>query len=306
VNSREAASPSRNFYRIGKRADALRGFLLVLPILLTMTGLVFYPLASTAWDSLHRVDPMQQGTPFVGLANYTRMFGDREVGQSWFNTFKFVLIAVTAETVLGVAAASLINQVRRGRQLVLAAVVLPWALPAVVSSVIWQWIYAPGAGLLNGILVWLGFDYENHLWFNDSVSAMLLICVVHVWRMLPLTIVIVLASMQSIPNELYEAARMDGASRFGMFRLITIPLTRGAIAVSMTNATVAAFNLFDEAIVLTRNSVETRPILLQIYLEAFKKFHFSYGMALSLTVTLVSLLISLAYVLRVHRTTSLG
>jgi multiple sugar transport system permease protein len=124
--------------------------------------------------------------------------------------------------------------------------------------------------------------------------------------MLPLTIVIVLASMQSIPGELYEAARMDGASRFGMFRAITLPLTRGAIAVAMTNATVQAFNLFDEAIVLSRNSVETRPILLQIYLEAFKKFHFSYGMALSLMVTLISLLVSLVYVLRVYRSTRLG
>jgi multiple sugar transport system permease protein len=289
-----------------RMADAFFGFLLTLPILITMAGLVFYPLASTGWDSLHRVDPLQQGTPFVGLANYVRMFGDREVGQSWFNTFKFVVITVTAETVIGVAAASLINQIKRGRQLILAAVVVPWALPAVVSSVIWQWIYAPGAGLLNGVLVFLGFDYENHLWFNDSLSATLLICVVHVWRMLPLTIVIVLASMQSIPGDLYEAAIMDGASRFAMFREITLPLTRSAIAVAMTNATVAAFNLFDEAIVLTRNSVETRPILLQIYLEAFKKFHFSYGMALSLTVTLVSLMISLNYVMRIYRSTSLS
>lgn len=306
MNSTATAGSLRNNYGVGKPSDAIIGFLLVLPILLTMVGLVFYPLASTGWDSLHRVDPLRPGTPFVGLANYLRMFSDREVGQSWFNTFKFVLIAVTAETILGVVAASLINQVKTGRQWILAAVVLPWALPAVVSSVIWQWIYAPGAGLLNGVLVFLGFEYENHVWFNDSLSAMLLISVVHVWRMLPLTIVIVLASMQSIPGELYEAARMDGASRFGMFRAITLPLTRGAIAVAMTNATVQAFNLFDEAIVLSRNSVETRPILLQIYLEAFKKFHFSYGMALSLMVTLISLLVSLVYVLRVYRSTRLG
>ncbi len=306
MSAEPGAGYSRNHYGVGKPADAIMGILLVLPILLTMTGLVFYPLASTGWDSLHRVDPLQQGTPFVGLSNYIRMFGDREVGQSWFNTFKFVLIAVTAETLLGIAAASLINQVKVGRQWILAAVVLPWALPAVVSSVIWQWIYAPGAGLLNGILVQLGFDFENHVWFNDSTSAMLLIAVVHVWRMMPLTIVIVLAAMQGIPGELYEAARMDGATRFGMFRTITLPLTRGAIAVAMTNATVQAFNLFDEAIVLNRNSMETRPILLQIYLEAFKKFHFSYGMALSLMVTLVSLIISLAYVLRVYRNTRLG
>ncbi|MBG1232402.1 carbohydrate ABC transporter permease [Aestuariivirga litoralis] len=281
------------------------GFFLILPIILTMGSLVFYPLLATFWDSLHRVDPLQQGTPFVGIANYTRVFDDAEVGRSWFNTFKYVLLAVFLETVFGVLAAALINQVKRGRQWVLAAIVLPWALPPVVSAVIWEWIYAPGPGLLNGALTAMGLPFEDFVWFNNSTLALLLITLVHVWRMMPLTIVIVLAAMQGIPGELYEAARMDGSSRFGMFRTITLPLTRGAIAVAMTNATVAAFNLFDEAIVLARNSVETRPILIQIYLEAFRKFHFSYGMALSLMVTAVSLLVSLGYVMRIHKNTRL-
>ena len=290
---------------IRANSDTLLAFLLVLPILLTMVGLVFYPLLATTWDSLHRVDPLQQGTPFVGLNNYTRMLTDAEVGRSWTNTLLYVVMAVGLETVFGVIAASLINQVKRGRQWVLAAIILPWALPAVVSGVIWEWIYAPGPGLLNGALTVLGLNFEDFVWFNSGTLAMLLITLVHVWRMMPLTIVIVLAAMQSIPGELYEAARMDGSSRLGMFYTITLPLTRGAIAVAMTNATVAAFNLFDEAMVLARNSVETRPILIQIYLEAFRKFHFSYGMALSLVVTLVSLLVSLGYVLRVHQNTRL-
>jgi multiple sugar transport system permease protein len=128
---------------------------------------------------------------------------------------------------------------------------------------------------------------------------------VHVWRMMPLTIVIVLAAMQSIPKDLYEAACLDGASHPRMFFTITLPLVRGAIAVAMTNATVYAFNLFDEAMVLARNSVETRPILIQIFLEAFKKFQFSYGMALSLAVTILSLLFSLGFVARLHKSTRL-
>ncbi|MEO8242259.1 MAG: sugar ABC transporter permease [bacterium] len=289
--------------RVGGNADAIMAFFLILPILFTMGSLVFYPLASTAWDSLHRVNPMQPGTPFVGLRNYTRMFSDAEVGRSWLNTLEYVVMAVFAETVFGVLAAALINQLERGRRWVLAAVVLPWALPGVVSGVVWQWIFSPGPGLLNALLQMLGFDFEGYLWFNDSTTAMLAITLVHVWRMMPLTIVIVLAAMQSVPADLYEAARMDGASRPAMFRLITLPLVRSAIAVAMTNATVSAFNLFDEAIVLAHNSVETRPILIQIYLEAFKKLNFSYGMALSLMVTLVSLLVSLGYVLRIQRTT---
>lgn len=185
----------------------------------------------------------------------------------------------------------------------LAAIVLPWALPAVVNAVIWMWIYQPGAGLLNGILTVFGLPFDNHVWFNDRASAIIAVSVVHIWRMMPLTVVIVLAAMQSIPSHLYEAARIDGANRLQMFLLITLPLVRGAIAVAMTNSTVAAFNLFDEAWVLAGSSLDTRPILVQIYLETFQNLHFSYGMALSLVVTVVSLLVSLVYVARIYHNT---
>jgi len=288
---------------VGLNADTMLGLLLVLPILVTMAALVFYPMGRTVWDSLHRVNPMQAGTPFVGLENYTRMLSDGQLASTWTNTLIYVVLAVAAETVFGVLAAALINQVKIGRQWVLAAVILPWALPGVVNSVIWLWIYQPGAGLLNGILVALGLPFENHVWFNDRTSAIIAVTVVHVWRMMPLTIVIVLAAMQSIPAHLYEAARIDGATRVQMFSLVTLPLVRSAIAVAMTNATVNAFNLFDEAWVLAGSSLETRPILVQIYLETFQNLRFSYGMALSVVITLVSLLVSLVYVLRVYRNT---
>jgi len=287
----------------GGNTDAFLGVLLITPIVLVMAALVFFPLIDTVWDSLHRINPMQPGTPFIGLANYANMLTDGDVNASWINTLIYVVIAVTVETVAGVTGAALINQVKIGRQWVLAAVILPWALPGVVNATIWLWIYQPGAGLLNGILTAFGLPFENHVWFNDRTSAIIAVVTVHIWRMLPLTIVIVLAAMQSIPGELYEAARIDGASRTSMFGSITLPLIRSAIA--MTNGTVAAFNFFDEAWVLAGPSLDTRPILIQIYLEAFQNLHFSYGMALSLVVTIVSLLVSLVYVVRVYRNTRL-
>ncbi|MFE0018259.1 carbohydrate ABC transporter permease [Mesorhizobium sp. NPDC059054] len=294
---------ARQKHGVGGSGDAMLGLLLVAPILITMATLVFAPMGRTVWDSFHRVNPMQAGTPFIGLENYARMFSDGQLGTAWINTLLYVFLAVMAETVFGVLAAALINQVRVGRQWLLAAVILPWALPGVVNAVIWLWIFQPGAGLLNGILSAFGFPFENHVWFNDRTSAILAVTVVHVWRMMPLTVVIVLAAMQGIPAHLYEAARIDGATRTQMFLRITLPLVRSAIAVSMTNATVNAFNLFDEAWVLAGSSLETRPVLVQIYLETFQNLRFSYGMALSLVITLVSLLVSLVYVLRVYRNT---
>jgi multiple sugar transport system permease protein len=157
--------------------------------------------------------------------------------------------------------------------------------------------------LLNGILTAFGLPFDNHVWFNTRASALIAVSVVHIWRMLPLTVVIALAAMQGIPEHLYEAARIDGATRPQMFFKITLPLIRGAVAVAMTNATVTAFNLFDEAWVLASSSLETRPILVQIYLETFQNLRFSYGMAMSLMVTVVSLLVSLIYVVRVYNTT---
>ena len=295
------AMESKN--RVAGNSDAILGMLLVTPIIVTMFALVFFPLAQTVWDSLHRINPMQAGTPFVGLGNYINMLSDADLGRAWLNTALYVVISVAAEIVFGVLAAALINQVRVGRQWLLAAVILPWALPGVVNAVIWMWIYQPGAGLLNGILSALGLPFANHVWFNDRTSALIAVAVVHIWRMMPLTVVIVLAAMQSIPEHVYEAARIDGASRPQMFFSITIPLVRSAIAVAIANATVAAFNLFDEAWVLTASSLDTRPILTQIYLETFQNLHFSYGMALSLVLTAVSLLVSLIFVVRIYNST---
>jgi multiple sugar transport system permease protein len=301
--SQEAGNLAAPKGRAALNGDAVLGLLMITPIVLTMLALVIVPLGQTVWDSLHRINPMQAGTPFIGAGNYLRMFGDADVGRAWINTLIYVAIAVSVETVVGVLAAALINQVKVGRQWILAAIILPWALPGVVNSVIWLFIYQPGAGLLNGILVAAGLPFENHVWFNDRTSAMLAVVTVHIWRMMPLTIVIVLAAMQSIPQHLYEAAHIDGASRPQMFFNITLPLIGSALAVAMTNSTVAAFNLFDEAWILAGASLETRPILVQIYLETFQNLRFSYGMALSLTLTAISLIVSLVFVLRLHRTT---
>ena len=291
--------------RVGSQTDAALGFLLTLPILVTMVSLVFYPLVVTMWDSLHRVKPTKPGTPFIGLENYGAIFSDGATISAWANSAIYVVIAVIAETFFGIAAALLLNRIKRGRRWLLAIVILPWALPGVVNSVMWLWIFNPAAGLLNGALTSFGFDFENHLWFTGRVSSIAMVSVVHVWRMMPLTIVIILAALQGIPQELYDASRMDGARPAHSFLYVTLPLIRSAVAIAMTQSTVQAFNLFEEAWVLNGTSHDTRPILGQIYLETFQNLNFSYGMALSLVVTLLSLVVSLSFVMRVYRDTRL-
>lgn len=283
--------------------EAPLGIAFVIPMIVIMGGLVQLPLLSTMIDSVYSVSPMRAGTPFVGLKNYTDLFTNSTVNQSWINTFYYVVLAVGLETVGGLATALLLNKVQIGRRWLLAAVVLPWCLPPVVNAVVWMWIYNPSYGLLTGVLHSTGLLSGPALFFNNRYVMLFLVTLVHVWRMMPLTAVIMLAALQSIPKDLYQAARLDGASSFKCFRLITLPLISGGLAIALTQSTVFAFNLFDEAWILNRASVDTRTIIIQVYLDAFQNLKFSLGMALSLMAMLASLLVSLIYVLKVYRET---
>lgn len=283
--------------------EAGLGLAFAIPIIVIMGALVFMPLVTTLIDSLYRVEPMRAGTPFVGLDNYAALASDSNVRLAWINTLIYVVIAVVLETIGGLAAALLLNKVKLGRRWLLAALILPWCLPPVVNAVVWLWIYNPSYGLLNGILQAIGLTSENKVWFNDRETALFLVALVHVWRMLPLTAIILLAALQSIPADLYEAAKLDGAGPIKSFRLVTLPLISGGLAIALSQSTVFAFNLFDEAWILTGSSLDTRTVIIQVYMSAFQNLKFSFGMALSIVAMIASLLVSLVYVLKIYRET---
>lgn len=279
------------------------GLVYVLPIILVMASLVFVPLVTTVLDSLYRIDPMRPGTPFVGLLNYKNLATDSNVQHATWNTLVYVVLAVVLETLGGLGAALLLNKVKRGRQWLLAALVLPWCLPPVVNALVWLWIYNPSYGLLNNLLKAVGLLDKNVVWFNHHNTALLLVALVHVWRMLPLTAIILLAALQAVPADLYEAAKLDGAGRLKSFRMITLPLIAGGLAIALSQSTVFAFNLFDEAWILNGSSLDTRSLIIQVYMSAFQNLRFSNGMALSVLAMIASLVVSLVYVLKVYRET---
>ncbi|WP_092496655.1 carbohydrate ABC transporter permease [Faunimonas pinastri] len=278
--------------------EALLGGSLVLPVIVVMGALVFFPLVMTAGQSLFRIDPMRPGTPFIGMTNYTRLFNDPEVRAATANTLWLVLLAVVLETLGGVAFALLLQSMGRARKWLLAAIILPWAIPSVVNSLMWSWMFNPTYGVINAILRGLHLISGDFVWSNNRTAALVLIALVHVWKMLPLTAVIMLAALQGIPAQLYEAAKIDGASSWRTFISVTLPLTAGPLAIAMTQSTVTAFNLFDEAWILGGASLDTRSLLIEVYMTAFQNLHMSYGMALSILVMLASLAVSSVFVLR--------
>ena len=283
--------------------EARLGLGLTAPVIAVMGGLVILPLVITVFDSFFRIEPMRPGTPFVGFRNYIALMSDSNVLTSWVNTFAYVVIAVTIETVGGLAAALLLHHASIGRRWLLAIVILPWCLPPVVNAIIWLWIYNPSYGLLNSLLQAVGLTSTNQVWFNDRFTGLFLVSVVHAWRMMPLTAIILLAALQSIPTNLYEAARLDGASRWRQFTMITLPLIAGGLAIALSQSTVFAFNLFDEAWILNGSSLGTRSVMIQVYLSAFQNMKFSLGMALSILAMIASLSVSALYVLRVYKET---
>lgn len=287
--------------RLGK--DARLGLALALPVALIMGGLVFLPLLSTLFDSLFRVEPMKPGTPLVGPKNYANLLKDSTVNAAWITAAIYVALAVFIETVGGLVVALLLNCIKIGRRWLLAIVVLPRCLPPVVNAIIWMWTYNPSYGLLNGLLLSAGIIDNPQVWFNNRETGLLLVSVVHAWRMMPLTVIILLAALQSIPAELYEAARLDGATPLQRLRNITLPLIAPGLAIALSQSTVFAINLFDEAWILNGASLDTRSVIIQVYVLAFQNMKFLGGMALSVLTMVVSLAVSLIYMLRVYRET---
>ena len=278
------------------------GVVLAAPVLVLIAALVFYPLGLGFNTSLRSV-VLGYGLPerFVGVRNYVNVLGDPETLSSVLRTARYVAIAVSIELVGGLAVALALNRPFRGRGLVIATLIIPWALPSVVSSVLWLRILNPSeTGLLNSLLYQLNVIDSYKVWFNTN-WAIFLISLVHVWGMLPFITLILFAGLQGIRADLYDAAAVDGATTWAQFRQITLPLLRPAIAVALTVGTVNAFSIFDEIYVLNGAALNTRSIMMQVYQTTFQKLDFGRGTALALLMMVVTGVFAIGYVRGLRR-----
>jgi ABC-type sugar transport system permease subunit len=210
--------------------------------------------------------------------------------------------AVVFEMVGGTVVALALNRKFRGRGIVLALLVLPWALPGVVSGILWSRIFATNNGLLNTVLVDLHLIHTNRVWFNNQVVGILLISLVHVWGVLPLTSLIILAGLQGVPPDIYAAAEVDGAGPARQFTALTLPLIRPSLAVALTVGTTASLAIFDEIYVLNGKALVTRSVTMQIYQTTFVNLDFGQGTALAYLLTLATGVFGIAYVRSLRRT----
>jgi multiple sugar transport system permease protein len=277
-------------------------YVLVSPLVVFIGALSFVPTADTTIEAFFRVMPLDPPTRFTGLGNFRALFTDPVILTSWVNTAVYVAIGVVLSVVLGTAIAVALQRKFRFRGVVLAIVILPWALPAVVEAVIWSWIYNPTFGVLNSALHSVHAIGGYHVWLGlDRWLTIALIEIVQVWQITPLSVVIILAALQSIQPDLYEAARVDGAGPVEMFRRISLPLIRPALAVATVEALVLSLNIFDQVYILNGIAPLGSSIMLQTYVTTFTDLNFGGGYALSLLVTVATAVLSMAALALLYR-----
>jgi len=290
-----------------RRADTERqilGWLFVAPAIVLVVVLVLYPMVHGFQQSIESGGFLFGEKPgYVGLRNYKDVINDPVSRDAMRHTLEYVVLAVALEMVLGIFVAVTLHRVFRGRGFVLAVLILPWALPSVVSGVLWRRVFDPDNGLLNALLMQLHIISQPHVWLASGRGAILWITLVHVWGVLPLVSLIFLAGLQSIPEEVYSASAVDGAGPLRQFRHITLPLLRPSMAIALTVGTLLAIAIFDEIYVLNGTALNTRSILIQVYNTTFAQADFAHGTALAFLLAAVTAVFGGLYALALRRST---
>jgi len=273
--------------------SARAGWLFLLPMLSVLTLVAGWPLLRTIWFSLTdaRLDTLDAYT-LVGLANYRALVADPEWWRAVWNTLRFAAVSVTLEVVLGVIIALTLNARMRGRGVLRAAMLIPWAIPTVVSAQMWGWMLHDQYGVINEGLLRLGLIAEPIAWTAEPSLALWAVVAVDVWKTTPFVALLVLAALQLLPDELYEAAEVDGLGPVGAFFRITLPLIWPALMVAVIFRALDAMRVFDLMYVLTGNSRSAASMSVYARQQLVDFQDVGYGSAAAIFVVLVIALVT--------------
>ncbi len=274
------------------------GYLFVGPALLVIALVALYPAVNVLWLSLHRKMLLFDISRFVGLDNYLFLLRDSRFWNSFWNTAYFTAVSVGLELVLGLGIALVLHRSFRGRGLMRAIVLVPWAIPTVVSAKMWDWMYNPEFGVINYALMSLGLVVDNVNWLGNPFWALHAAIAVDVWKTTPFVALLLLAGLQVIPQEVYEAGKIDGVNPWQAFRRITLPLLKPVILIVLLFRTLDAFRVFDVVYVLTNGGPADTSETLSIYAYKllFTTLQFGYGSTIAVVVFLSVLALSFLYI----------
>ncbi len=273
-------------------------WLLLAPAILTVFGVVLFPLYRTLQVSLFDVRSALDPAPaFIGLGNYVAKLQSPAVWGSLGRTFYFTVVSLAVEVLFGLALALLLNAPLRGRWVFRTLIVIPWAIPTIVNAAMWRGIFNAQYGSLNALLTQLGVIHNYLPWLGEPWRAMNLVIMADAWKTTPLVAFFLLAGLTSIPQEIYEAAAVDGLGWWKRFRAITLPLLVPAISIVVVLRTVEAFKVFDIVYAMTRGGPAngTAVISYYTYVTAFSDQNFGLGSAMAMLIVLAIAVLCMTY-----------
>ena len=282
------------------RRRHVTGYAFATPAIMVIVAILIYPVLQSVVLSLGQssIDG-SSGYSFVGLQHYTTLLQTERFWNALSVTLIFTALSIPLELVLGVALALLMNEHFHGKGLARLAVLFPWALPTALNTLMWRWMYNTDFGLFNAVALQSGLADRPINWLGDETLAMLSMVVVSVWKTSSFMALIILAGLQSIPRDLYEAGRMDGMNRWQEFREITLPLLKGPILVALVIRSMDALRTFELPFNLTDGGpvTATESLSLYAYKVIFDFVDFNFGAAIVVVQFLVIFAISLIYIL---------
>jgi len=286
---------SRRFFNAHGKREWLLPVIFIAPAIAVLLSLSIYPLIYSLTVSLQ-----QESAAGVrwSLGNFTRLASDDFFHAALVHTFVYACAALTCEFLLGLGLALLLNSRIRGRSMFRASLLAPMMLPAVVAGVVWRLLLHSNFGALNGALKQFGINTESLTWTASPRLAMLSVVAVDVWQWTPFVFLVLLAGLQAIPQEPYEAALIDGSSRWQTFRHVTLPLLKPSILIVLLLRTMDLLRVFDQIFILTEGGpgFATETISLYIYRTAFRFFDFGYAAAMSFVLLALTNIISVIYI----------
>jgi ABC-type sugar transport system permease subunit len=276
--------------------NGLLPYFLVLPTIVVILAVAAYPILNSFWLSLLN-NPLSPSASFIGLSNYGQLFADSTFRSTIGVTFVFTAISVVLETILGLGIALLINGTFPGRGLVRASILVPWAFPTVISADIWLLMYNDRTGVISYFLQQLHILAPGGTLLQTNSGIIIAAIITDVWKTTPFMALLILAGLQVIPNELYEAASVDGSSRWQQFWTITLPMLSGPLVIALLFRTLASLGVFDLFYVLAGNQVQSIASYSYNYMFTRSTFDFSSGVSASVVLFLIGLIVSLGFVL---------
>jgi trehalose/maltose transport system permease protein len=289
-------APSRRRRRTKlQRRQTRVAWLLLIPSLAVVVLVALYPLGKTIYQSFTDQEFLAlEPTKWVGLANYRQLWHDTVFRDSIWLTIKFLLITVTLEFALGLVIALVVNSSFKGRGVMRAVMLVPWAIPTVVAAQMWKWMFDQTFGVFNDAGLRLHLISHGHAWIVEHPLAS--VCAVDIWKTTPFVALLLLAGLQVIPRDLYEAANVDGASQLQQFWRITLPLLKPAILVTLIFRTLDALRVFDVFYVFFQNTPNTQTMAIYAQSTIVGDGHVGYGAAVSVAIFLIIAIFVIIYV----------